>query len=128
MHELSIAHEVVATVGTVVGDVRVRAVTLRVGVFAGVVPQSLQFCWDLATTGTLLDGSVLVIERVPVPVTCLDCGLVALTSALPPLSCPGCDGVVLPAAGGRELEISTVEVDDVDEVDDVVDVEGAVEA
>ena len=112
MHELSIAYAAVATIDELVGGQPVIGVRLRVGVLAGVVPDSLQFGWDVATAGTPLAGSVLTIDRVPLPSTCLDCGHSAVTEHPPPLSCPACGGRALPTAPGRELEIASVEVQD----------------
>jgi len=112
VHELSIAYAAVRTIDDLVGGQPVVAVRLRVGVLAGVVPDSLQFGWDVATAGTPLAGSVLTIDRVPLPSTCLDCGHRAVTEHPPPLSCSACGGRALPTAPGRELEIASVEIQD----------------
>lgn len=41
---------------------RVTAVHLRLGALAGVAPEALLFCYDVAVEGTPLAGSRLVIE------------------------------------------------------------------
>jgi len=115
MHELSIAHAIVTTVlGHVPPgpDARVLSVGVSVGVLAGVVPRALQFCWDAATAGTPLEGARLQIERVPLEGRCLDCGATATTVAPPPHRCGVCAGPVLATSAGRELELTTVELDD----------------
>lgn len=114
MHELSIAQAVVSTVRDHVGTARVTQVSLRVGVLAGVVPDSLHFCWELATADTPLAGAELVIERVPLTGSCLECGRESVALLTPLASCEACGGSVLPTSGGRELEVASVEVEDED--------------
>jgi hydrogenase nickel incorporation protein HypA/HybF len=114
MHELSIAQAVVSTVRDALPGRRVLSVKLRIGVLAGVVPQALGFAWDLATSGTSLAGSALMVEREPLPGRCLDCDALSSHDRPPPLTCPQCGGRVLPvdAAAGRVMEVASVEVDD----------------
>ena len=66
MHELSIAQEVVETVmghlpTGVVGAV--RSVHLKVGVLNRLTPDSLCFCFEIATRGTAVEGATLEIEE-----------------------------------------------------------------
>jgi len=119
VHELSIAQALVTTVTDHVGELRVYEVTVRLGMLTGVVPESLHFCWELVTAQTPLEGSRLVVDRVPLPGTCVDCGTSGVWTSLPPLRCPGCGGRVLPNASGREMEIATVEVEDPDGTDEM---------
>ncbi len=65
MHELSIAASIVEAVtesASAYPGARVKEVRLRVGALASVVEDSLQFCWELATEGSPLAGSALVIN------------------------------------------------------------------
>ena len=76
MHELSIVASVVDSVTESLDkypDARVQEVRLRVGVLAGVVVDSLEFCWGIATEGTVLEGSRLVIKTVPIVMHCEPC-------------------------------------------------------
>ncbi len=66
MHELSIAYSVVeiATQSAVeAGAVRVRSVQVRLGALSGVVRGALEFSYEIACAGTLLEGSTLVVTR-----------------------------------------------------------------
>jgi Zn finger protein HypA/HybF involved in hydrogenase expression len=67
MHELSIAKAVVSTVVGATAGRRVHRVELRLGPHAGVTPGSLTVCWDMATAGTPLEGSVLEFTHVHGP-------------------------------------------------------------
>ena len=118
MHELSVAHALVATVTSAVaaGDGEpgpVREVHLRVGELAGVVPDALLFCYDTATAGTLLEGSTLVVERVPVAGRCDTCGVDTAAASGLRLVCPACGGPLGALTAGRELEVSHLVLDDV---------------
>jgi hydrogenase nickel incorporation protein HypA/HybF len=68
MHELSIAQEIVEIVRRhlPVGEVReVKTIRLRIGDQVTLASESLQFCFDLACEGTLMQGTRLEIENVP---------------------------------------------------------------
>jgi hydrogenase nickel incorporation protein HypA/HybF len=116
VHELSVAH---ALVDTVVASLReadedaaVREVHLRVGVVAGVVPQSLLFCYDLVTESTPLAGSRLVIETAPIRGHCPGCNQPREAFSLAELSCIACTSPLVDVAGGGELELSHLVLDD----------------
>jgi hydrogenase nickel incorporation protein HypA/HybF len=121
MHELSIAASVVRTVADAMTERApgraVRSVQLRVGVLSGVVPQALGFAWDVAASGTALAGARLDVEPVPVRTSCRACGVQADLPEPLPVRCPGCTGREVDVIGGRELEIATIEVDDVEDID-----------
>ena len=73
MHELSIVSSIVDSVTeslAVYQGARVLEVRLRVGALAAVVEDSLQFCYGIATEGTLLEGSKLVVQILPVVMHC----------------------------------------------------------
>ncbi|MCQ4079343.1 hydrogenase maturation nickel metallochaperone HypA [Streptomyces sp. RB6PN25] len=111
MHEMSVALAVVEQVeeaARAAGAAGVRQVRLQVGELAGVVPDALHFCFELACAGTLLEGAELVAEPVSARARCDACGAEWATGMPPQLCCPRCDA---PAAGllcGRELHIAGV--------------------
>ncbi|HEY6796755.1 MAG TPA: hydrogenase maturation nickel metallochaperone HypA [Kineosporiaceae bacterium] len=112
MHELSMAHAVVRAVVEAVPGRRVTAVTLQVGVASGVVAQALVFAWDVAVAGTGLEGSRLDVVRVPLRVTCRDCGATTEIEDGVHVRCGNCTGRGVDVVGGRELELVSVEVED----------------
>ena len=67
MHELGIAQSIVDIVRAYVPpekDERVREVRVRVGNDAGVLVESLEFCFDVALAGTPYRSAVLAVDRV----------------------------------------------------------------
>jgi len=91
---------------------RVEAVRLRVGALASAVEDSLQFCWQLATEGTTLAGSALVIHRLPVIVHCDACGVDAEIDGVQSFRCPRCGQIAADLRQGRELEIESIELEE----------------
>jgi hydrogenase nickel incorporation protein HypA/HybF len=61
MHELSLTRNIVAIVADHAKTRLVRRVRLAVGPLACVEPGALQFCFELAAAGTVLDGARLEI-------------------------------------------------------------------
>jgi hydrogenase nickel incorporation protein HypA/HybF len=111
MHEMSIALAVVGQVEDAArsgGRDAVQAVSLRVGELAGVVPDSLRFCFELACADTVLAGAELLTEHVPGRARCGSCAHQWATGMPPQLSCPGCGGAAAGLLSGRELEIAEV--------------------
>lgn len=119
MHELSIVSSVVDAVMDSVAKypgARVTEVRLRVGALASVIEDSLQFCYGIATEGTPLGGSRLVVHVVPVTVYCDACGREGAIESLQSFRCPTCGALASEVRQGRELEIEAIEIEEAEEV------------
>ncbi|MER6997232.1 hydrogenase maturation nickel metallochaperone HypA [Streptomyces sp. NPDC000410] len=115
MHEMSIALAVVGQVEEAARDrgvTAVRAVRLQVGELAGVVPDALAFCFELACAGTVLEGAELVAEPVPGRARCAPCADEWAVGMPPNLCCPGCGEPTAELLAGRELQIVSVRWED----------------
>lgn len=113
MHELSIAVELVQTVEEAARQANaasVSRVSIALGALSGVDADALQFAYDVATAGTLLEGSILDITAVPIQVTCSACGSITTLPAYVPLICGQCGEAAVRVTQGKELLISSVEV------------------
>jgi hydrogenase nickel incorporation protein HypA/HybF len=117
MHELSVAHAVVSTVVDALPspETRVTQVRLRIGELSGIVPQALEFAYDVAAEGTPLADAALVIERSPVVIDCPACGAQQLPSAKD-FHCPTCGILCGNVIGGKELDIIDITLDEIAEV------------
>lgn len=116
MHELAVAQEILALVQRhVPGDQAslVRAVRVRIGDLAGVVPDSLEFCFSAVVAGTAWQGAALVMTRVPAEACCMDCTAVFPTQA-PGAGCPSCGGGEVRMVRGQELHVDAVDLADAD--------------
>ncbi|MGW8782350.1 hydrogenase maturation nickel metallochaperone HypA [Streptomyces sp. NPDC055796] len=116
MHEMSIAMAVVGQVEEAAeagGATAVTSVRLQVGELAGVVPDALAFCFELACAGTLLEGAELVTEQVPARAHCRSCTGDWAVGMPPRLVCPGCGQAAdVELLTGRELQILSVHWED----------------
>lgn len=108
VHELAIAQSVVESVLDHTGDRTVTTVRLQVGRLAGVVPESLSFCFELAASGTTLDGADLIIAQPAGRACCHTCGAEFCLDDLI-LLCP-CGSADVDVTAGRELQVMSVEV------------------
>jgi hydrogenase nickel incorporation protein HypA/HybF len=118
MHELSIVSSVVDSVIESLAaypGARVVEVRLRVGALAAVIEDSLQFCYGIATEGTALEGSRLVVSLVPVTVHCCACGKDGPIESLQSFRCPHCGEPASDVRQGRELEIAAIEIEEAEE-------------
>jgi len=118
MHELSIVASVVDTVTESLAaypGARVVEVRLRVGVLASVVVDSLEFCWGIATDGTQLAGSKLVVTMVPILAHCAECAADVELEGVQSFRCPRCGQPSSDLRQGRELDIESYEIDEVEE-------------
>ncbi len=111
MHELSIALSMIEQLEVEAArhQGEVSTVYLRLGVLSGVDAQALQFAYELACAGTILAGSHLGIEPVPLTVYCPRCR----TTRHPEpqqMGCPHCPSVMQEILAGRELEIRALEM------------------
>ena len=109
MHELAITQSVVDVVRRRTGDRRVSVVRLQVGRLSGVVPDAMQFCYELVTAGTPLAGSALEFEQPPGQGHCRTCGTDFELADLI-LLCP-CGSADVEVVAGRELRVISVELE-----------------
>ena len=64
MHELGITQDLVDLVAERTVGRRVVAVNVRIGDAAGIVPDAMEFAFEVVTYQTALEGARLVIEQV----------------------------------------------------------------
>jgi hydrogenase nickel incorporation protein HypA/HybF len=120
VHELSLVMSIVETVTgslTAYPAARVLEVRLRIGALAAVEEEALQFCYGMASEGTPLAGSRLVVRRLPVVLHCATCAQDLELARVQSFRCPQCGGVAVDLLQGKELEIDSIELDD-GEIDD----------
>ncbi len=118
MHELSVASALVAQAeraAVAAGSGRVVAVRVRLGRLSGLVPDSLSFGFEVAATGTALEGARLEVERVEPVVWCTPCGAAVTLASPTRFRCPVCDTPSAELLAGRDLELTSLEVEDLPE-------------
>jgi hydrogenase nickel incorporation protein HypA/HybF len=112
MHELGIIQEAVRMAldtAKARGASRVLGLRLRVGTMSGVVPEALQFAFEVVCRGTPAEGAWLQIESVPAACWCSSCA--AEFECQDFLNeCPRCHQPSGQLIRGRELDLTAVEM------------------
>jgi len=114
MHELSIAQSIVDIIGQYVPQDRaaeVRTLRVRIGPLAGVVPDSLEFCFGAIVEGTPLGQARLQIEETAVQTECGACGKISTVDGMA-FACPGCGSADVKLVSGTELQVVEIELAD----------------
>ncbi len=112
MHELSImqsALQMVIEQAKAHGAKEVHELRLRIGTLSGVVPESLEFCFEAASLGTIAEGATLVMESVPAACWCGQCQKMFVCGEMWN-ECPECKSPSFDLRQGRELEVVSFEV------------------
>jgi hydrogenase nickel incorporation protein HypA/HybF len=114
MHELGIAQNILEIVKQSVPEEQaalVRWIRIRVGQLSGIVPDSLEFCFQAVAGETEMKEAGLVIEQVPTIFQCKKCAFRFQVNDLEFL-CPTCGTSDLEIISGRELEIVEIELEE----------------
>ena len=108
MHELALSEDIVNAVRERLGERRVLRVRLEIGRLMAVVPEALEFSFEVCARGTSLEGASLVIDTVAARGDCRACGAqLELDDPIPLCDCGSADVAI---SGGNTLRIKDVEV------------------
>jgi hydrogenase nickel incorporation protein HypA/HybF len=91
------------------GAQRIHRIKLRIGALSGVVPEALEFAFDVVTQGSMAEGAALEIERVPAACYCPACDL-EFEPDSSFYECPRCKSLDVKVRRGRELDVAWLEV------------------
>ena len=108
MHELALSQAIADTVIRHADGRRVGRVEVRIGHLRQVVPDSLQFSWELLTCDTDLAGCELVIEHVPAVIVCGACAQPTQLE-LPIFVCGNCESTDVTLVSGEEFLIASID-------------------
>ena len=113
MHEVSIMSEalrIAVDAAKSAGASRIVKLRLRIGKLSGVVPEALQFAFDVVAHGTMAEGAQLAVERVPARFWCATCTREFQSDDLF-AECPDCHSLSGELRAGREMELASLEID-----------------
>lgn len=108
MHEMAITQSVIDAVCEHAAGRAVHSVTVEVGALCAVVPDAMQFCFELAAEGTVAEGARLVIEQILGTAECRSCG--AEFGLVDPIVLCRCGSADVEILSGRDLRIRSMEV------------------
>jgi hydrogenase nickel incorporation protein HypA/HybF len=113
MHELSIAMSIIEMAeeeALTRGGVQVLAVHLKLGDLSGVVKEALLSSYEMASEESVLKGSKLLIQSIPVSVYCPNCQLEQQLNSIQSFCCPQCGTASSQITHGKELEVVALEL------------------
>jgi hydrogenase nickel incorporation protein HypA/HybF len=110
MHELSICGSIAGIVTRRAEGRSVDTIHLRIGQLRQIVPDTLVYCWPMATAATALEGSRLEVEYVPVRIECHGCGQATEIGDFPILLCARCDSADVEVIAGEEFLVTALEL------------------
>lgn len=112
MHELGIAQNILEIARQAVPEEQtaaIRFIRIRVGPLSGVVPDSLEFCFEAIVHETEMQKARLAIEQLPAILSCKKCGYRFKTKDLE-FFCQSCNSADLELISGKELEVVEIEL------------------
>jgi hydrogenase nickel incorporation protein HypA/HybF len=113
MHELSIALGIVDIAEQESdrrGGVPVLSVHVKLGPLSGVVKEALTSAYELAREGSAVADSRLVFEETAIVIRCPRCEVESTVPSVYELACPRCGTPSADIVGGRELEVTALEI------------------
>jgi hydrogenase nickel incorporation protein HypA/HybF len=111
MHELGITQNIVAIVAEKAKDRKVKRVLLEIGKLSAILPEAVQFCFDICTLGTVLEKAKLEILETPGLAKCRQCGREIFLEK--PFGNCNCGSYQLDLIAGQELKIKEIEIEEV---------------
>ncbi|HCS70011.1 MAG TPA: hydrogenase maturation nickel metallochaperone HypA [Rhodospirillaceae bacterium] len=108
MHELGITRNIVSIVAERAAGRRVTKVVVEIGKLSAILPDAVEFCFDVCAKSTPLEGATLEIVEVMADASCRDCGEQFLLATLIE-PCPKCGSKALDRKGGDDLIIKHFE-------------------
>jgi hydrogenase nickel incorporation protein HypA/HybF len=111
VHELSLADAVVTIARDHARGRRVTGVDVRIGRLRQVVPEALEFAFELVAAGTEVEGAELRVEHVPVRVRCARCDAESEAPEFP-LACAECMSIDVEVVAGDELLVESLELEE----------------
>jgi hydrogenase nickel incorporation protein HypA/HybF len=113
MHELSIMQSALSMAleqARLAGATRVHTIRLRIGALSGVVPDALEFAFEVLTPGTAAEHAKLAIDQVPARFWCAACTREFQADDMF-AECPECHSLSGELRAGREMEVASLEID-----------------
>lgn len=114
MHEMSIAVNIIEKVKLEMeehGAHKLKNLSLKIGEMTAVEPESLRFCFNAMTEGTMMEGATLHIEEIPLKGRCKACQNEFSLEQYFITACPDCGEKKSDLISGKELDLTSMEVE-----------------
>jgi hydrogenase nickel incorporation protein HypA/HybF len=112
MHEMSVTESMLGVVLRHAHRNRaekVTAINMVLGEFSTVMPESVQFYFDIISKDTIAEGAALNFRRTKLIAKCEECGD-EFEVVEYDFTCPGCKGEKSEIISGREFQVESIEI------------------
>lgn len=113
MHELAITEGIMnaaVPAAESAGAKKILEIRLKIGELSGVLPEYIQYYFNIISKGTVAEGAKLVSQTIPVQIKCPDCGFKGPINRKK-IRCPDCGGTHFKITAGREYFVDSLEVE-----------------
>jgi len=113
MHELAITEgimEAAVPEAEKQGAKKILEIRLKIGELSGVLPECIQEYFSIVSEGTIAEGAVLKVEKIPITIRCRSCGKESVLDRRK-IRCPHCEASDIEIIGGREYYVDSLEVE-----------------
>ncbi|MBL4937963.1 hydrogenase maturation nickel metallochaperone HypA [Clostridium sp. YIM B02515] len=114
MHELPITESIVriASDEALKHNVsKINEIRIKIGEISGLVPECIQYYFDVVSAGTKAEGAKLIINKLPIVMKCVNCNFTGETDKFVENKCPDCGSTQMKMIGGNEFYIDSMEVE-----------------
>ena len=111
MHEMALAEGILDVVLDIAQKNPVKTIRIQAGILHAIVPESLEFSFQLAAQDTTAAGAQLSIRKLDAVFQCGQCCEVTAQAA-PPFNCSACGSADITFSAGDELLVEAIELTD----------------
>ena len=115
MHELALMTSLVNRVCEIAlaeNAKRVTDIHVKRGELSGVIPEALEFCFDVCVADTIAENANLCIQDVEAKWRCDSCeNIITKVEDLSIPICPKCENHKLTLIEGREFQLDSIEIE-----------------
>ncbi len=115
MHELALMSSLVERVCEIADNenaIRVTDIYVKRGELSGVIPESLEFCFDVCVADTIAASANFHIRDIAAKWCCDSCGnTIGKVEDLSIPICPKCNNYKLTLIEGREFQLDSIEIE-----------------
>lgn len=88
---------------------QIKAIVMKIGELSGVIPQALEFAFEVVKENSIASHATLKIERIPVCCYCQSCQEKFYPTGYI-FECPNCHEFSNNILEGKEIELSSLEI------------------
>ena len=87
---------------------KVNRIDIIIGRLSGIMPECVQFAFDVISRKTIAEGAKLEFHRTPGKVRCRNCGTTFSSQGFDDLACPDCKDQKIVVLAGREFIVDSI--------------------